>query len=206
VTRVRGACMAASIALSAQMVLASPAWAAAIEDPHGVPVTFTCKDPAMEIFLARGDVPAGTVPDPFERVGLAPITLHLAPGTYSIETASQTTSTGHERFAVEEGSPLTVEVHPGDASVKAIGTVLAGIGIVSIVLGIVAVVSISPNDQHYDRFAVGLPLLIGGAGAIGVGVSMVFIGSTDIRAPHLPPASAPRAAAQGMSVNLSWRF
>jgi hypothetical protein len=205
VTRARGAHIAASLALTAQMVLASPAWAAAIEDPHGVPVTFTCKDPAMEVFLAKGDVPAGTVPDPFERVGLAPITLHLAPGTYSIETASPTTSTGHDRFEVEHDSPLTVEVRPGDASVKALGSVLAGLGIVSIVLGIVAIVSISPHDEHYDRFAVGLPLMIGGAGAIGVGVGMVFLGSTDIRAPHLPPGSAPRAA-QGVGVNLSWRF
>ena len=201
-TRARHALAIMSAALTAQLVLAPAAWAAKIEDAGGVPVTFTCKDPAMEIFLAKGDVPVGAVPDPFERVGLAPLTLHLAPGTYSIETASPTTSTGHDKFYVEQGSPLTVEVRPGDASVKGIGTVLVGLGIVSILLGIVAVVSISPHDQHYDRFAIGLPLVLGGAGATGVGVGMVFLGSTDINAPRLPPGSAPKAA--GIGVTLRW--
>ena len=179
---------------------------AALEDPGGVPVTFVCKDPSMEIFLARGDVPAGAVPDPFVRVGLAPLTLHLAPGKYSIETASPTTSTGHDHFEVEHDSPLTVEVRPGDATVKVLGEGLVVLGVVALVLGIVAVMSISPNDQHYDRFAVGLPLAIGGAAGVGVGVGMIFLGSTEISVPHLPPGMAPKGAhpAMGAGITLRW--
>ena len=86
-----------------------------------MPVTFVSKDPAMEIYIAHGDVPARTFPDPFEKVGVVPVTVKLSPGQYTIETASAKSSTGHERLQVESNAPLTVDVHGGDAMVKAFG-------------------------------------------------------------------------------------
>lgn len=164
-----------------------------IADEAGVDVTIACRDPATEIFLAHGDVPGGTFPDPYERVGLTPIAIKLAPGTYSIETASPTQSTGHERFVVERGRPLHIEVRPGDAGVKSVGAVLAGLGVVSIVLGVVAIVSFSPNDQGYNRFGVGLPLIGAGAGVGGVGIAMTVLGATDVHVDRQPQPHAPAA-------------
>ncbi len=157
----------------------------------GVEVRITSKDPSTEVFLAHGDVPIDTFPDPYERVGLAPLTIKLAAGTYSLETASPTQSTAHDRFMVEQGHPLDIEVRPGDANVKSIGAVLAGLGVVSIVLGVVAIVSFSPNDSSYNRFGVGLPLIIGGAAGCGIGIGMTVLGATTVRVdPHAQPRYA----------------
>jgi hypothetical protein len=196
-------------ALTAHAALASTARAqspdeapkpAAIESPDGVPVTFTSKDPAMEIFLAHGDVPEGAVPDPFERVGVVPRSLHLAPGTYTIETASSTTSTAHRWFVIERGAPVNVEVRPGDASVKAFGAVFIALGTVAAILGVIVIVSFAPNDSRYNRFGIGLPLILGGLGGAALGFGMTALGATDVRVQRV----APKPAASGLS--LSWRF
>ncbi|MGH7438583.1 MAG: hypothetical protein ACRENE_23085, partial [Polyangiaceae bacterium] len=146
----------------------------------GVEVTVTSKDPATEIFLAHGDPPSGAFPDPYERIGLAPITIKLAAGTYSIETASPTQSTGHERFMVEQGKPLHIEIRAGEANVKGIGAVIAGLGVTAIVVGIVAIVSFSHNDSHYDRWGIGIPLVVGGAVGCGIGVGLTALGATRV--------------------------
>jgi hypothetical protein len=165
----------------------------------GVEVTITSKDPATEIYLAHGDVPIGTYPDPYERIGLAPITIKLAAGTYSIETASPTQSTGHERFMVEQGRPQHIEVRPGDANVKAVGAVIAGLGVVSIVLGVVAIVSFSPDDSSYNRFGIGLPLILGGAAGCGIGIGMTVLGATSVHVEHQPQPGRPVGAVPSMT-------
>jgi hypothetical protein len=182
----------------------SPPARPAIEFADGVPVTFTSKDPSTEIYLAHGDVPVGTTPDPFERIGLAPVTLKLAAGTYTLESASPTSSTGHQRFAVEQGRPLSVDVRPGNAGLKTVGGVFIGLGIVSMILGVVAIVSFSPGDANYNRFGVGLPLLFGGGALAGVGVTMAAVGATDVRVRSQDRPSAPRATS--LVPSLVWRF
>jgi hypothetical protein len=176
----------------------------AIEYEAGVEVTITSKDPATEIFLAHGDVPIDTMPDPFERIGLTPVTVKLAAGTYSIETASPTQSTGHQRFVVEQGRPLAIAVHAGDANVKGIGAVIAGLGVVTIVLGVVAILSFSPDDSHYNRFGIGITLIAGGAGACGLGVGMTVLGATDVRVQAQPRPDMPKAASAVPA--LIWAF
>jgi len=163
-----------------------------IEAPDGVPVTFTSKDVAMHVYIAHGDVPANVVPDPFEKLPKLPVTVHLAPGTYTVEAESPNASTGHEVIRVEHDAPLTVDVRGGNASVKAFGGVFIAAGIVATILGIVTIASISPNDKSFSRWGVGLPLTLGGVGLAGLGVGMTVAGSTNIVAPHLPPGGAPR--------------
>jgi hypothetical protein len=186
---------------------ADVAWRrAAIETDDGTPVTFVSNDVATEIFLARGDVPSGTTPDPFVRMGVVPLTAKLSPGIYTVETASPKASTGHQRLFVEQGAPLRVEVHAGDATLKTIGTTLIGLGVVAAILGVVAIVSISPNDQSYNRFGIGLPLVIGGAAGAGLGWVLIGAGSTSVSAPHLPPAVAPPRTSGAPGVSLVVRF
>jgi len=169
-----------------------------IEDAAGTPVTFDSSDYAMRVYLAKGDVrDASMIPDPFEPL---PCTVRLAPGTYTAEAESPNASTGHQRFVVEHDAPLKVVVHSGNASVKAFGAVFIGLGIVSTILGIVSIISIAPNDSSFNRWAVGLPLTLGGIGVGGLGVGMTFLGSTEIDAPHAPPGGRVK------SVALSWKF
>jgi hypothetical protein len=166
-----------------------------IEAPDGVPISFTSNDPAMRIYIARGDLPGSAPADAYARAGLVPLTLRLAPGTYTVEAESPKASAGHQRLLVEPAAPMNVEVRSGSTTVKTLGTVLLAMGIVTAVLGVVAIVSISPDDSHYNRFGIGLPLLLGGVGGAGLGFGLSALGSTELRIPHLPPGGAPRAPA-----------
>jgi hypothetical protein len=191
----------ASLATTVGVLLVAPSARAddakrpVIEAPDGTPVTFTSTDVTMRVYIAHGDVPGGLIPDPFEKLPPLPATVRLSPGTYTLEAESPNASTGHDRMVVESGAPMTVEVRSGNASVKAFGGVFIGLGIVATILGIVTVVSISPNDASFNRWGVGLPLMLGGVGVGGLGIGMTVLGSTDIRAPHLPPGGAPKGVA-----------
>jgi hypothetical protein len=165
-----------------------------------VPVTFTSTDVTMRVYIAHGDVPAGAVPDPFEKLPPLPVKVRLAPGAYTVEAESPNASTGHDRIRVEHDAPMTVEVHSGNASVKTFGGVFIAMGVVATILGVVTIVSIAPNDSSFNRWGVGLPLTLGGLGLGGLGIGMTFLGSTEIVAPHLPPGGAPKG------VSLVWRF
>jgi hypothetical protein len=143
----------------------------------------------MHVYIAHGDVPEGTYPDPFERLPPLPYTVHLDPGTYTIEAQSPNASTGHERIQVEHDSPMAIDVHGGNAMVKTFGAVFTAAGIVSTILGVVWILAIAPNDSSYPRWTVGIPLILGGAGVTGIGIGMTFAGSTDIHAPHGPAAT-----------------
>lgn len=172
----------------------------AIEAPDGTPITFTSSDVTMRVYVAHGDVPAGTLPDPFEKLPLLPATVRLAPGEYTVEAESPNASTGHDRIAVEPNAPMTVDVRAGNASVKSFGAVFIGIGVIATILGVVTIVSISPNDASFNRWGIGLPLILGGVGVGGLGIGMTEMGSTDIHAPHLPPGGAPK----GVSLRLQF--
>ena len=170
-----------------------------IEDQAGVPVTFTSEDRTMRVYIAHGDVPERAMPDPYEKLPELPFTVRLAPGTYTMEAESQTASTAHEHVFVEREAPMTVRIRGGNAMVKSFGTVFIAAGVVATILGIVAIVSIAPNDQSFNRWAVGLPLSIGGVALAGLGVGMTALGSTNVDAPRLPPGGAPRGVAFAVS-------
>jgi hypothetical protein len=119
-------------------------------------------------------------------MGIAPMTVRLAPGDYTIEATGPSSSDGRAQFSIEANSPTKLEVHAGDASVRTVGAVLIGLGIVATGLGIFALVSISADDKHYNRWGIGLPLVIGGLAGAGIGIGMTALGSTDIRVPNVP--------------------
>jgi hypothetical protein len=166
-----------------------------VASPDGVPVTFLSKSASTRIYVAHGDYGDRPDPDPFKKVGMAPVTVRLPPGTYTVETEGPTQSNGHQRFVVEHDAPLTVQVHPGDPSLKTVGGILIALGVVSIALGIVTILSISKDDSHFDRWGIGLPLCIGGAAGAGLGWGVTAAGSTDVDAPHLPPGGLAHPAA-----------
>jgi hypothetical protein len=70
----------------------------------------------------------------------------------------------------------------------------------------VALVSISPNDQNYNRFGIGLPLVFGGLAGAGLGWALISAGSTSIVAPHLPPAGLPQKNGAALGASLVVRF
>ena len=196
--------MAAACTLQTAMI-AQPARAdetnrAVIEAADGTPVTFTSTDVAMRVYLVRGDVTPGLIPDPFEKLPPLPTTVRLSPGTYTVEAESPNASTGHERIIIERDAPAIVRVAPGNASVKAFGGVFIGLGVVATLLGIVTLASISANDASFNRWGIGLPLVLGGLGVGGLGIGMTFAGTTAIGPPHLRPGGAPRGVA------MAWKF
>jgi hypothetical protein len=168
-----------------------------IADPKGTPVSFTSSRIDTVIYIAKGDGPAAADPTPFERLGAAPLTVKLAPGTYTIETESESTSTGRERIRVDQ-TPINIEIRPGDETVKTMGAMFEGLGVISMLTGIVVAVAVSPHDDKFPRWEIAIPTLVGGAGLFGLGVGLSAIGSTDI---HLP-----RASVQGVSASFTVTF
>jgi hypothetical protein len=184
-----------AVALAAATAARAEGARPAIESPQGVPVHFESNDRAMEIFIARGEVAPRAPPSAYEKLPTPPVTVRLDPGTYTVEAESPTASTGHQRIFVEHDAPMTVDVRGGDVMVKLLGGVCLTLGIVSTLLGVVAVVAISPHDSSYNRWGVGLPLLLGGAGVAGLGVGLTALGSTNIDAPRFAPGGSPKGVA-----------
>ena len=195
-TLARAADPPATATAPATLIAPSPALAK-IADAAGTPVTIGASNNDTWIFLAKGDVPENTLPDPFERVGVAPLEIRLAPGVYTLESGSPTSSTGRARFRVEQGHPFHIDVSNGDAMVKTFGAISIGTGIIAVLLGIVTIVSVSSNDSHFNRYALGLPLLIGGGAASALGVGLSFAGATSVKMP---------ASNQAISGQLTIRF
>jgi hypothetical protein len=159
-------------------------------------VRITSTNVDTTIYLAKGDVPRDPVDDPFERLGTAPLTIKLAPGVYTIQSSNPTSSMGHARFHVEQNHPIDIEVRNGDASVRSIGAVMQGLGIAAILTSVAVIVAISPHDQNFNRWGIGLPLLFGGAGLAGLGLGFYVAGSTSMKM----PVSAEQARSFGVFV------
>jgi hypothetical protein len=167
-----------------------------VEDPNGTPVRITASTINTTIFIAKGDVPSNPLVDTYERVGVAPLTIKLAPGVYSIESSTPTASMGYTRFDVEQNKPIDIDVRNGDAMVRTIGDVLVALGVSSIVLGVLAATAISPHDSTYARWAISIPLLGAGAGSTIVGIGMIAAGSTTFKM----PVSAEQARLWGVTL------
>lgn len=188
-----------SLVVAAALAWASSANAAPkIEDPNGTPVTITATKPDTVIFLAHGDVGEGAPTREFERLGLTPITIRLAPGVYTVEADEPSSTLGHARFSVDQGRPLQVDVRNGNATVRGLGSAIVGLGTIAVLLGVVAAVTIGPNDKDYNRWGIAIPLLAGGVAGIGVGVGFLALGATNV---NLPPG-----AGQARGVGFSFTF
>jgi hypothetical protein len=167
-----------------------------IEDPNGTPITLTASTINTTIYISKGDVPSDPFIDTYERIGIAPVTVKLAPGLYSLESSTPTASMGYTRFRVEQNKPIAIEVRNGDAMVRTFGDVLVALGVASIILGVLTATALAPHDSSYDRWGISLPLL--GAGAAGsiVGVGMIAAGSTTFKM----PVSAEQARMWGVTL------
>ena len=186
------------MALGALLLRGGVAWAdPKIAAPDGIPVTFTSTRQDTAVFIAKGDQPEGSDVYIFERLGVAPLTVKLAPGLYTVEAQGAASSLGYTKFHLD-AMPLTIQVRPGDELVKVTGVLLEGLGVVSVVLGILAAVSFSGNDTGYPRWAISLPLLLGGAGTFGLGYGLVLIGATRIE--------LPKGGAQAVGAGVMVRF
>jgi hypothetical protein len=175
-----------------------------IEDPGGTKITVTSDHTDTEIWVAKGPVPRHHEIDTFEKIGIAPLELKLAPGIYTFETEGPTQSAGHELVTVDRW-PMDVKVKTGDASVKTIGTILIALGVVSIIGGIVVVATFGQGDKQFDKFTIAVPLLAAGAGVAGIGIGMSFLGATNVAA-TTPPTSPTPPPAKAAGANVFLRF
>ncbi len=154
-----------------------------IEDPNGTVVHVTASTINTTIYISKGDTPSDPLIDTYERIGIAPVAIKLAPGIYSIESSTPTASMGYTRFSVEQNKPIDIDVRNGDAMVRTIGDVLVGLGLSSILLGVLTATALAPHDSSYNRWAISLPLLGAGAGGTVVGIGMIAAGSTTFKMP-----------------------
>jgi len=164
----------------------------------GTPVRVTATEPGVHVFVARGDVDANGADDPFEDEGPAPLTIELAPGTYTFETGSPTTTTGHEVIRVG-ASPIDVRVQAGNGATRLAGSITMALGAIAAIAGVVVLASISANDENFPRLPVSLPLIFGGAAVFGGGYALTRAARTTLTtAPGVPvpPASVAPAAPQ----------
>ena len=160
-------------------------------------MTFVSTRLDTEIYLVHGFEAAGEAAESFEKIGVAPMTIRLAPGVYTIQTSSPSTSLGYERVRVD-GTPMKIELRPGDETVKTLGGVFEGLGVTGILLAVIVAISISPHDQNFDRWAIAVPAFAGGLGSLGLGVGLSVVGSTRI--------VLPRASAQATTAGIVFRF
>jgi hypothetical protein len=194
VTRAAIRTAAATLLLSHHAFAQSAIPTPRIATPDGTPVTIVADQPDQVIYLARGEVVGSTIPDPFEHVGVAPVQLRLAPGTYTVESGGPTTSTGHAVVRVGE-APLRLEVHTGNASLRTFGAIFIALGVTAVVAGIIVVASYTQKEGSFDKAAIALPLLIGG-GVSGLGgLGLTLAGTTNIVVPEGPPVPARQSPA-----------
>jgi len=178
-------------------------------EPHiasvdGTPVTIEATNPDQVIYLAKGEVDSTAAPDAFENVGVAPVHLKLAQGTYTVESSGSTSSSGHAVLRVGD-VPVRVEVRTGDASVRTVGAVLIALGVTAIATGIIVVVSYTQKEGSYNKAAIAVPLFAGGGLALLGGFGMTLAGATRIVVPETAPGPAlPPTQAAGPSIR--WRF
>jgi len=159
----------------------------------GTQVHVTATAPGVHVFVARGDVDANGADDPFEDVGAAPLTIELAPGTYTFETGSPATTVGHS--VVRVGSmPLELQVKAGNATMKLLGSVVMALGAVAAVAGVVVLASVSPSDENFPRIPVSVPLILGGTAIFGGGYALSRSARTDIVTPRSEIPTVPRAS------------
>jgi hypothetical protein len=153
----------------------------ALADGQLVTITTTQRDAV--VYLAKGNIPPNAAPDAFENVGAAPVTLHLAPGNYTIEIGGPTISDGHATFAVRD-APLRIEVRPGNATVKTFGGVLIALGASAVIAGIIVLITYTQKEGSFDKAAIAIPLLASGVGVGLGGVGLTVVGTTKIDVPR----------------------
>jgi hypothetical protein len=201
----RSSCARRSLPVVALVASLAPKAAAqqapSIADENGTPVTITSTHVDTTIYLAKGPVPRHPEVDSFEKIGIAPLTIKLAPGIYTIESDGPTQTMAHETLMIDRW-PTTIEVRTGDAAVRTLGTVMVAAGVISIIAGIVVIATFGKGDSsNFDKYTVALPLLGVGAGVAGIGVGFSFWGATTV-ATSTPPGALPR----GAMVNAGVRF
>jgi hypothetical protein len=167
-----------------------------IEDPNGTVVRVTASKIDTTIYISRGNTPSDPLIDTYERIGIAPVSIKLAPGVYSLESSTPTASMGYTRFMVEQNKPIDIDVRNGDAMVRTFGDVLVALGVSSMILGVLTATALAPHDSSYNRWAISLPLLGAGAGGTAVGIGMIAAGSTTFKM----PVSAEQARMWGVTL------
>jgi hypothetical protein len=171
------------VVLGLWAIVETAAAAPKIEDPSGTPIRITASTINTTIYISKGDVPSDPLIDTYERIGIAPLTVKLAPGLYSLESSTPTASMGYTRFRVEQNEPIDIDVRNGDAMVRTFGDLLVALGVSSIILGVLTATALAPHDSSYNRWGISIPLLGAGAGGGIVGIGMIAAGSTTFKMP-----------------------
>jgi hypothetical protein len=142
----------------------------------------------ISVYLAPGVVEDTTprYPDPFFKIGRTPITVKVAPGTYTVNVESPETTVATTIVRVGT-QPVHVRIRAGSESMRGLGTLLLAGGATAALAGLVLELSYSQAPNGISKSKIAIPLFaIGGAGVAG-GLTFYLLSNTSFEQDGLAP-------------------
>ncbi len=160
----------------------------------------------VKVFVAHAQ-PGGSVPPvwDFTRVGTAPLTLQLPPGTYFLSVENDDVSRADH--LLEVGSqPVTLDVSPGSSGLGGVGTLAMGIGILSVLAATVVLISGSSAPAGIDKPKLVIPMYAAGGALVAGGLTMYLVSRTGIEERPGPMPPQPPPGPTGLELRAGWAF
>jgi hypothetical protein len=151
-------------------------------------VEFDASKPLISVYVAQGIIDDTTprYPDPFFKIGRTPVTVKLAPGTYTVNVESPETPVATTIVRVG-AQPVHVRIKAGSDGVRGLGTLLLAAGATSALAGLVIELSYSAAPNGVSKSKIAIPLFaIGGAGVAG-GLTFYVLSGTTFEQDGLAP-------------------
>jgi hypothetical protein len=159
-----------------------------LQPDTGTPVEFDSTKPLISVYLAPGIVDDTTprYPDPFFKIGRTPITVKIAPGTYTVNVESPDTTVGNTVVRVG-AQPVHVRIRAGSDDMCGLGTLLFAGGAAAVLAAVVLELSYSPAPNGISKSKIAVPLFaVGGAGVAG-GLTFYLLSGTSFEQDGLAP-------------------
>jgi hypothetical protein len=166
----------------------APAPAPPFLQETGTALEFDSTKPLISVYLAPGVIEDTTprYPDPFFKIGRTPITVKVAPGTYTVNVESPDTPVATTIVRVG-AQPVHVRVKAGNDGTRGLGTLLLAGGATALLAGLVLELSYSPAPNGISKSKIAIPLFaIGGAGVAG-GLTFYLLSGTSFEQDGLAP-------------------
>jgi hypothetical protein len=154
-------------------------------------VTSTGKFQSVSVYVARAvDLRYRPTNYVFVKVGRTPIEFVLPPnGNYWLEVESAEVQRGALLLRVDT-EPKRIEVSPGRAGVRDLGTLSLAVGITAVLGGAVVFATGTKAETDFDEAAIAVPLLAAGGAGIVLGVIAYRASRTKLTDPHDPANSS----------------
>ncbi len=153
-------------------------------------VEIDCDKPLADVYVAKGVVDTRqTYPDPFVKVGRAPLSIQLPGGIYTVLVEGQSITSASTVFEVR-GQPVHVHARPGSQGMRDLGTLFVAVGVAATVAAAVVQLSRAHTQDTAQRDRITIPLWIGGGVTLVSGFGLLLGSSSKIESDGFAPPSA----------------